>query len=104
MAWKGNIDNPVPNNIQLGNNMSDIKLSENRALNIRRDDDVNKDFTVNLIDIDTAIFNYIDKDINIQVIDNGNNIKVPIHYASPEKWKAIQQDGVLRDQIGRAHV
>jgi len=101
MAWKGNIDNPVPNNIQLGNNMSDIKNSENRALNIRRDDDVNKDFTVNLIDIDTAIFNYIDKDINIHVIDNGNNIKVPIHYASPEKWKSIQQDGVLRDQQGK---
>ena len=101
MPWKGNTDNPAPNNIQLNSGMGEIKSSENRALNIRRDQDNFKNFTVQLIDVDTAIYSHIDKIINIHVLDNGQSVKVPIHYASPEKWKAIQQDGVLRDQQGK---
>ena len=32
------------------------------------------------------------------VEDNGENIKVPIMYASPERWKAIQRDGFMKDK------
>ena len=101
MAWKGDTNNPTPNGLQFGANVSDVKVTENRALNTRRDQDSNKDFTVNLLDIDLTILEYIDKTIDIKVLDNGESVKVPIHYASPEKWKAMQQDGVLRDQQGK---
>jgi hypothetical protein len=99
--WCGDNNNPVPNPIQQKSNVSEVKSSENRALNVRRDLDKVKDFTVKLLDIDTAIMEHIDKTINIHVVDNGSNIKVPIFYASPEKWKSIQVDGYLRDQQGK---
>lgn len=111
MAWKGNPDNKVPN---IGNVNSDVgqavaqqpevlsekKTTINRAEEPRRDTDKQKDNTVRLIDIDTAIFKHLEH-IQIQVIDDGNRIKVPIYYASPEKWKAIQRDGVIRDYNGK---
>lgn len=111
MAWKGDPTNKVPN---IGNVNSDVgqavaqqsevlsekKTDINRADEPRRDTDKQKDNTVRLIDIDTAIFQHLEK-IQIQVIDDGNRIKVPIYYASPEKWKAIQKDGVIRDYNGK---
>jgi hypothetical protein len=101
MAWKGNTDNPVPNNLQLGGNVAGIKADENRALNIRRDQDSEKNFSVKLVDIDTAIKNYMTDVIDLTVLDNGQSVKVPVQYASQEKWKSVQQDGVLRDQQGK---
>ena len=107
MAWKGNTNNPAPNDIQENSNVSNVIKGDtvasrsNRAENIRRDLDTNKDFTVKLIDIDTAISDYVDKIIDIHVLDNSNNIKVPLIYANPEKWKAIQKDGFLRDGQGK---
>lgn len=101
MAWQGNTNNPAPNNIQSTSAVAGAKVSENRALNIRRDQDSVKNFTVKLLDIDTAVMKHITDEINIQVLDNGVSIKVPVQYASQEKWKAIQKDGVLRDQQGK---
>ena len=107
MAWKGDNTNPAPNNIQEKSNVSDkrsgntIDSTSNRAHNIRRDLDEVKDFTVTLIDIDKTILEYIDKTIEVHVLDNSDNIKVPIIYASPERWKAIQKDGYLRDSQGK---
>lgn len=104
MSWNGNIQNPVPNNIQRDSGMAGINVVEQRAGNIRRDQDSEKNYAIKLMDIDTAIFSHIDKNINISVVDNGSNIKVPIHYASQEKWKAIQKDGVYRDQQGKVQL
>jgi len=107
MAWKGDPTNPAPNNIQEKSNVSEkikgdtIASTSNRAENIRRDLDTTKDFTVTLLDIDTTILEYIDKIIDIHVLNSGDNIKVPVMYASPERWKAIQKDGVLRDGQGK---
>jgi len=101
MAWKGDITNPAPNKLQGSEGLGEIKNSENRALNFRRDQDVQKNFTVSLMDIDTSIFDHLDKVINVSVLDNGQNIKVPVHYASQEKWKAVQKDGSMRDQQGK---
>lgn len=111
MAWKGDPTNKVPS---VGNVSSDISqavaqqpavLSEkktdiDRSSQTRRDTDKQKDNTVRLIDIDTTIFKHLEH-IQIQVIDDGNRIKVPIYYASPEKWKAIQKDGIIRDYNGK---
>ena len=63
----------------------------------RSKDDV-KNPSVTLKDMDGAIISYFDKVIKPSVEDNGENVKVPIMYASPERWKAIQRDGFMRDK------
>ena len=63
----------------------------------RTDDDI-KNPSVTLMDIDSAIMFYIENVIKPSVEDNGENIKVPIMYSSPERWKAIQRDGFMRDK------
>ena len=101
MAWKGNPDNPAPNSINNTESVVEKKFVAPRADQIRRDTDDYKNFTVNLLDIDTAIFEYLDNVVNPTVEDNGENIKVPILYGSPERWKAIQLDGGIRDNNGK---
>ena len=63
----------------------------------RTADDVGE-LSVKLIDIDSAILYYFDSVIQPSVKDNGENVKVPIMYASPERWKAIQRDGFMKDK------
>ena len=63
----------------------------------RKDDDI-KNPSVTLMDIDSAILFYFEKIIKPSVEDNGENVKVPIMYSSPERWKAIQRDGFMRDK------
>ena len=53
---------------------------------------------VTLMDMDGAITSYFDDVIKPSVTDNGENIKVPIMYASPERWKSIKRDGFMRDK------
>lgn len=81
--------------------MSDVKVSTNRALNVRRDMDTEKNFSITLLDIDTAIMSHIDNYIGPTVISSGNSVKVPIMYATPEKWKAMKKDGNIRDNQGK---
>ena len=104
MAWRGPISQPSPNPpnpINHGPEMSEMKVKENRAENRRRDRDEVKDFSVTLIDVDTTIINYLDKVINPTIVDAGRLVKVPINYASPERWKAIKKDGYIRDKQGK---
>jgi len=63
----------------------------------RSKDDV-KNPSVTLMDMDGAITHYFENVIKPSVEDNGENVKVPIMYASPERWKAIQRDGFMRDK------
>ena len=63
----------------------------------RTDDDI-KNPSVTLMDMDSAITFYFENVIQPSVEDNGENVKVPIMYASPERWKAIQRDGFMRDK------
>ena len=63
----------------------------------RTDDDI-KNPSVTLMDMDSAILFYFENVIKPSVEDNGENVKVPIMYASPERWKAIQRDGFMRDK------
>jgi len=53
---------------------------------------------VTLIDIDSSILFYFDKVIQPSVEDNGENVKVPIMYASPERWNSIKKQGFMRDK------
>ncbi len=71
---------------------------ENRGYQYSRKDEDIKNAEVTLMDMDSAIMFYFDEVIKPSVEDNGENIKVPIMYASPERWKAIQRDGFMRDK------
>ena len=63
----------------------------------RTADDIGE-LSVTLMDLDSAIMFYFDSVIKPSVEDSGENVKVPIMYASPERWKSIQRDGFLRDK------
>jgi hypothetical protein len=116
MAWRGPTVKPVVNKpadpVNNGPELSGMKKPEitaaygpevkpNRAYNVRRDKDTQKNFSVTLIDVDTAILTYLDNVISPTIIDAGRQIKVPINYSSPERWKAIQKDGAMRDKNGK---
>jgi hypothetical protein len=70
----------------------------NRGYLYSRKDENVKNTEVTLMDMDSAIQFYFDQVIKPSVEDNGENIKVPIMYASPERWKSIQRDGFMRDK------
>lgn len=127
---KGYEINPVPNAIQDNNNLSEvvsdyfqsedtgdvITWNEIKSLDdpkipkvapykkdaaLRRDTDKVQNFSVNLLDIDSTILNYMNQRLDISVMDNGTLVKVPVLYASPERWKSVKQDGYLRDNQGK---
>ena len=111
MSWQGSKNNPVPNIgnvkgelsqeiVQESSNLSEKKTNVNRAEQVRRDVDDQKNNTIKLIDIDLAIVAHMEN-LQLTVVDEGNKIKIPIYYASPEKWKSIQKDGVIRDYNGK---
>jgi hypothetical protein len=111
MSWKGNKNNPVPNigNVssdysqaiaQKSSNLSEKLHDVNRANQIRRDTDTQKNVTIGLVDIDTAIIKHLEK-LQLTVTDEGKRIKVPTFYSNPEKWKSIQIDGYMRDYNGK---
>lgn len=114
MAWRGNTVKPIINTaynpVSNGPEMSQSKKAEvqdgslrvkNRAFAMRRDKDTEKSPSINLIDIDSTILNYMDTVISPTVVDAGRQVKVPINYASPERWKAIRKDGYIRDKNGK---
>ena len=70
----------------------------NRGYLYSRSADDAGNLSVSLVDIDSAILYYFDNVIQPSVLDNGENVKVPIMYASPERWKAIQRDGFMKDK------
>jgi hypothetical protein len=104
MAWgPNNVSNPnyAPNPIQNNDNQSDVKKNYNRAYATRRDTDKEKNFTVTLLDIDTAIINTLNNTLRLQVMDNGDVVKVPVIYGNPERWVAMKQYGYIRDNQGK---
>ena len=70
----------------------------NRGYLYSRSEDDIKNPSVTLMDMDSAIMFYFENVINPSVKDNGENVKVPIMYSSPERWKAIKRDGFMRDK------
>lgn len=94
MTWR-------PNTSNNSEALDGKRVDENRANNLKRDDKV-KNFSITLLDVDTAILNYMTKVINPIVTENGGDlVKVPIIYGSPERWVAIRKDGYIRDKKGK---
>lgn len=85
-------------------NNADPKINQpdfNRGNKISWKGDTTKPFTIGLQDIDESIMYYFNEVIKPTVEQNGKNIKVPIIYGSPEKWKLFQKDGYYRDKKGK---
>ena len=102
--WTGNKNNPVPNYTDT-TQINPISANVvNPALDVRRDQDPRKNTTITLLDIDTAVLEYLQNVINPTVVDAGQNVKVPILYGNPERWKAGKVDGFLRDYQGKLQI
>lgn len=56
---------------------------------------------ITLFTIDNAILQYMNNRIKPMVTQNGVQVKVPVLYGDPERWKSAQRDGVMRDSIGK---
>jgi len=79
---------------------SEKPIGDNRALHVRRDTDTQKNITIGFYDIDETINIHLNR-LNLQVVDGGEVIKVPIMYGSPEIWTTAKRDGYLRDKQGK---
>ena len=103
MAWgPNNVNNPnnSPNPIEKGSAQSDVKKYYNRANAVRRDTDKEKNLTITLLDVDTAIMSTLETQLKLQVNDNGETIAVPVIYGNPERWFAVKKYGGIRDNQG----
>ena len=74
----------------------------NRAKQIPIEKEVQR--SVNLIDIDTTIADYMVNTIIPELEENGSPIKVPLIYGNSERWNNARKDGYLRDVRGRIQI
>tara|TARA_Y100000385_G_scaffold288874_1_gene356665 strand:+ start:236 stop:1183 length:948 start_codon:yes stop_codon:yes gene_type:complete len=76
------------------------KLASNRSMQINRENDI-KNVSVGLYDVDEAIYYYFENVIKPRVKEGDREIKVPVIYGSPERWKSVQKSGIFRDETGK---
>jgi hypothetical protein len=74
----------------------------NRAKQLSIDKEFQKG--VKIIDVDTAIADYMSRVIIPDLEENGNLVKVPLIYGNAERWKTARKDGYLRDARGRIQI
>lgn len=74
---------------------------QSRELQTSRSNDNVQNYSVGIKDIDESIFYYFNEVLKPQVTQNGKQINVPLVYASPERWAAMQKDGYYRDKNGK---
>ncbi len=73
----------------------------NRARQYKREQGEPDDISVSLMDMDGAIMYYFENVIKPMVFENGEQVKVPVMYASPERWYSINKNGFMRDSKRR---
>jgi hypothetical protein len=84
-----------------GKPVSDTVFSKNRGKDISFKGDTVKDVSIGIEDLDYAVLYYFENVIKPSVIQNGQQITVPVIYGSPERWKSVQADGFYRDANGK---
>ena len=89
---------PLSRKIRRDLNSISLNPDYNRANQVRRDKDDIKNISVGIMEHDAAIMYYFNEVIKPSVVDNKETIKVPVMYASPERWYAMQRQGFLRDK------
>lgn len=87
-----------------GKAINQTQFSKNRGTEYSMKDDTVKDISIGLEDIDNSIMYYFNNVIKPNVIQNGKQIRVPVIYGSPERWKSVQLDGFYRDNKGKLMV
>lgn len=75
-----------------------------RVNQVSREDDTYKNYRVGIQDMDDALVFYFREVIKPVVMVEGRAFPVPIMYGNPEKWKAVQKDGMFRDRDGKRQV
>ena len=71
--------------------------TQNRGNIKRRTNDTVKNVEVGLLDVDASIMYYFNEVIKPSVMEQGEEVKVPLMYANPERWATIRKQGYLRD-------
>ena len=89
---------PIPRKVRRDLNSGAIRDDYNRGNEIRRDNDKVQNISNTIMDIDGAIMYYFNEVIKPNVVENKETIKVPVMYASPERWFSIQKQGFMRDK------
>ena len=69
----------------------------NRGKVKSRKKDTVKNVEVGLLDVDAAIMYYFNEVIKPTVMEQGEEVKVPLMYANPERWATIRKQGFMRD-------
>ena len=87
-----------------GKPISETVFSKDRGTDYSMKNDTVKDISIGLEDIDNAIMYYFNNVIKPNVVQNGQQLAVPVIYGSPERWKSVQADGFYRDNSGRLMV
>ena len=85
-----------------GTDTREADHQRDRSNQISRRDDKALVPDIGLGDIDEAFVWYFTNVIRPSAtMADGSHMQVPIVYASPEKWKAVQKDGFYRDKDGK---
>jgi hypothetical protein len=63
--------------------------------------DESKMLEISIIDVDTVIASYMEKHLIPELEQNGNKVNIPLVYGNAERWKTAQQDGYLKDKLGK---
>ena len=69
----------------------------NRGRIKKRSNDTVKNVEVGLLDVDASIMYYFNNVIKPTVMEQGEEVKVPLMYANPERWATIRKTGFMRD-------
>jgi len=89
---------PISRKARIASNQLAIRPDFNRGNQLRRDNDTQKNISVSIKDVDAAIMYYFNEVIRPNVTENKEVVKVPVMYASPERWVSIQKRGFMRDK------
>ena len=91
----------IPYDKTISKTASETVFTKNRAQELSFENVKIKDFSISLQDHDEAVLHYFENNIRPTVLQNGQNLPVPVLYGSPERWKSVQADGYYRDKSGK---
>tara|TARA_B100000965_G_C19593390_1_gene758971 strand:+ start:1764 stop:3470 length:1707 start_codon:yes stop_codon:yes gene_type:complete len=89
---------PISRKARVESHALSVRPDFNRGNQLRRDNDTQANISVSIQDVDAAIMYYFNEVIRPNVNENKEVVKVPVMYASPERWVSIQKRGFMRDK------
>lgn len=78
-----------------------LKTFTNRYSHGNDNTQMSEPVSVGLYTVDSAILSYLQTKIVPIVSQDKKQIKVPVIYGNPERWKSVQKDGAIRDKNGK---